>query len=103
VAHNVWRASPEVLQPRRCSLLARDRFISIVDKAIARKKVLQEGPSAASRRHGELDADDLLAVAVDDKGPLLALDVEALAVACDIPCGALQAPAALAPVSGRSP
>jgi hypothetical protein len=102
VARTIWRESP-VIQPRRCSRLARDRFVSIVDKAIARKKDLKEGPSMASRRLGELNADDLLAVAVEDKRALLIHDVEALAVACDIPCGALLAPAAPSPVCGSSP
>jgi hypothetical protein len=77
-------------EPRRSSrLVAADpsHFISIVDKAILRKKDLNEGPSALVRCHGELSADDLLAVAVEDGQPLQSGDALALAMACDIDSG----------------
>jgi hypothetical protein len=53
-------------------LIASDpkHFISIVDKAILRKKDLNEGPSDTQRRRGELSADDLFEVAAEDDLPL---------------------------------
>jgi hypothetical protein len=60
-------------------------FVSIVDKAKLRKKEINEGPSMPSRRRGELVAEDLLAVALEDGRPLHPGDAAALAEACDIP------------------
>jgi hypothetical protein len=64
-------------------------FVSIVDKAILCKKGLNEGPSDPPKRLGELSADDLLAVAVEDGEPLPPADVQVLAQACDIDARAL--------------
>jgi hypothetical protein len=69
--------------------LAQGRYVSIVDKAVARKQSMDEGAFVAARRHGELSADDLLAVAVQDGRPLLEADVVVLAKACDIPISGL--------------
>jgi hypothetical protein len=55
--------------------LATERYVSIIDKAIARKLVINGGPSAAPSRSGELSPDDLLAVALDDSGHLPRQDV----------------------------
>jgi hypothetical protein len=49
-----------------------------------RQKEKNEGPSAPARRCGELPADDLLAVALEDGHPLHAADVQVLARACDV-------------------
>ncbi|KAK1685871.1 hypothetical protein QYE76_046719 [Lolium multiflorum] len=75
VAGTVWRAPPIPPQPRRCSRLATERYVSIIDKAIARILVINGGPSAAPSRSGELSPDDLLAVALDDSGHLPRQDV----------------------------
>lgn len=77
---------------RRCSRLAGDKaYVSIVDKAVQRKKALNEGSSAPAPkpRRGELLADDLLAIAVEDGAPLQSDDILALARACDLPTGSL--------------
>jgi hypothetical protein len=72
-------------EPRRCARFAKDdMFLSIVDRAVLRKKALNEGTAEPPRRRGELSADDLLAVAVDEGVPLVPDDVHALATACDI-------------------
>jgi hypothetical protein len=91
VSGTLWPAASPARQPRRCSRLARDCYVSIVDKAIARKKELFDGSTAASsRRRGELVPDDLFAVAMEDGGPLADEDVEVLARACDISLGVAQ-------------
>jgi hypothetical protein len=98
VRDTVWRAPSPVLEPRRSSRLisvAPKNFISIIDKAIMRKKGLNEGTSEPPKRHGELCADELLAVAVEDGRPLLPGDAQDLARACDIPEAALGLPAVL--------
>jgi hypothetical protein len=64
-------------------------FISIVDKAILHRKDLNEGPSDTQRRHGELSAHDLFAVAAEDGLPLPPGDVQVLAQACEIDIAAL--------------
>jgi hypothetical protein len=93
VRDTVWPAnmlSPPL--PRRSSRLASvesANFISIVDKAVLRKKMLNEG-SSTPRRHGELVVEDLLAVALEDSEPMHPGDVAALAVACDIELAELQ-------------
>jgi hypothetical protein len=88
-----WAAPPSAARPaRRCSRLAGDKaYVSIVDKAVQRKKALNEGSSqpAPNPRRGELFADDLLVVAVEDGGPLATEDVLALAKACDLPSSSL--------------
>jgi hypothetical protein len=92
-------------EPRRSSRFAKDAlFVSIVDRAILRKKALNEGappPTQPPRRRGELLADDLLAVAVEDGETLSDGDVTALADACDISASELGAPAP--PLALQSP
>jgi hypothetical protein len=83
----MWHLSPLVQQPRRCSRLAHARYVSIIDRAIARKKDLLDNAAAeVSRRRGELSADDLLDVAVEDDREIAVEDIAVLAKACDIPC-----------------
>lgn len=85
VAGTLWQVSPPERQPRRCSRLARGRYVSIIDRAIARKKELLGSSTAeASSRRGELLADDLFAVAIEEDGALPDMDVQVLAAACDI-------------------
>jgi hypothetical protein len=87
-----WRApTPEAPPPpRRCSRLAGDKtFVSIVDKAVQRKKALNEASGSRQPRRGELVAEDLLAVAIKEGKPLVDGDVRALAKACDLPMGRL--------------
>jgi hypothetical protein len=96
VRDTVWRAPSPVLEPRCSSRLisaAPKNFISIIDKAIMRKKGLNEGTSEPPKRQGELCAEDLLAVAVEDGRPLHPGDAQDLARACDIPEAALGLPA----------
>jgi hypothetical protein len=66
------------------------KYISIVDKAMLRKKELNEGLPEQSLRLGELNVDDLLAVALDDGQVLPPAAVEVLALACDIDTAALR-------------
>jgi hypothetical protein len=68
-----------------------------------RRKELNEGPAAPERRRGELDAQELLDVALEMGGPLEEPDVQALASACDVPLGALSLEDELASVSASSP
>uniref|UniRef100_A0ACD5Z9H7 Uncharacterized protein n=1 Tax=Avena sativa TaxID=4498 RepID=A0ACD5Z9H7_AVESA len=75
----VWQAISPPLKPRRSSRLAQmepDTFVSIMDKASMRKKDLMEGTAKPKGRKGELNADDLLVVAVEADDPLLDQDVE---------------------------
>jgi hypothetical protein len=86
IAPTVWRSPLVTAEPRRSSrLIAADpqHFISIVDKAVLRKQKLNEGEAKPQRRRGELDAEDLLAVAVEDGRPLPPRDALVLAAACD--------------------
>jgi hypothetical protein len=88
VRDTVWLAAPP-LPPMVCrsSRLARSElgsYVSIVDQAAIRKKVLNEGTEGPARRPGELCADELLAVAAEDDGPLVPEDVQVLGAACDI-------------------
>jgi hypothetical protein len=53
------------------------------------------------RRRGELDADDLLVVALEDNRPFPSDDVLVLAMACDIPASALDTKASM--LSSSSP
>jgi hypothetical protein len=88
VAQSVWRCALAPWVPRHSSRLATvemEHFVSIVDKAIMRKKGINEGTSQPPRRYGELVADDLQAVVVEEDHPLLLGDAAALAGACDIP------------------
>ena len=58
---------------------------SIIDKAVKRKERRLEGSAKASSvRLGELPAEDLIAIAVEENKPLGLSDVQALAAACDI-------------------
>jgi hypothetical protein len=89
VAATVWHSPPVPAEPRRSSRLILadpDNYVSIVDKAILRKQKLNESQASHHRssRRGELDADDLLAVAVEDGCPMPPRDVLSLAMACDI-------------------
>jgi hypothetical protein len=87
VARTLWHSSPPARPPRRCSRLAQARYVSIIDRAIARKKDLFDGATAESScRRGELSADDLLAVAVEEDREMAVEDIAVLATACDIPC-----------------
>jgi hypothetical protein len=91
VARTLWHSSPPARPPRRCSPLAQARYVSIIDRAIARKKELVDGATTeSSRRRGELSADDLLAVAVEEGRVMEEQDITALAEACDIPCADLR-------------
>jgi hypothetical protein len=104
VLDTVWRAPSPPPEPRRSSrLIASDpkHFISIVDKAILRKKDLNEGPSNTQRRRGELSVDDLFEVAAEDELPLPPGDVQVLAQACDIDIAALDIASAAS--SGGAP
>jgi hypothetical protein len=104
VAKTLWHSSPASKQPRRCSRLARGRYVSIVERAIARKKDLLDGASAApSHRRGELSADDLLAVAIDEGREIPAKDITVLAQACDIPVADLELAPGSAVVTSPSP
>ncbi|KAK1615444.1 hypothetical protein QYE76_020966 [Lolium multiflorum] len=100
-------AAPSALtsfQPRRCARFAKDgMFLSIVDRAVLRKKALHEGTAEPPRRRGELSADDLLAVAIDEGVPLVPEDVQALATACDIPASELGSDSVSAPSTAGSP
>jgi hypothetical protein len=99
-----WPASTAPRVPRRCSRLATSGFyISIIDKAMNRRKEINEGPAAAERRRGELDAQELLDAALEMGGPLEVPDVHALAKACDVPLGALSLGDELPLVSASSP
>ncbi|KAK1631775.1 hypothetical protein QYE76_006090 [Lolium multiflorum] len=92
VRDTLWHAPPdeEILPPRRCSRFAGDTtFVSIIDKAVQRKKALNKASGSRPLRRGELVADDLLAVAVEDGKALAAGDVGALASACDLPLARL--------------
>jgi hypothetical protein len=64
-------------------------FVSIIDKAMLRKKAINEGSAMPPARRGELSADDLLAVAAEDDAPMPIDDVQQLAQACDIQLSAL--------------
>lgn len=104
VAGTVWPSPPTPRQPpRRCSRLAQGRYVSIVDKAVARKQSMDEGAFVAARRQGELSADDLLAVAVEEGLPLPDADVAVLAKACDIPISCLGLSASPVLVDAASP
>jgi hypothetical protein len=86
VANTLWPSPPASKQPRRCSRLAQGRYVSIVERAIARKKNLLDGAVAdPPRRRGELSTDDLLAVALDEGREVPARDIAVLAQACNIP------------------
>jgi hypothetical protein len=75
------KAASALLPPRQA------RYVSIIDRAIARKKELVDGAAAeSSHRRGELSADDLLAVAVEEGREMDVQDITVLAKACDIPC-----------------
>jgi hypothetical protein len=76
-------------------------YVSILDKTIQRKKNINEGSMKMQRRRGELDADDLLAVALEDNHPFPSDDVLILAAACDIPALALDTKASM--LSSGSP
>jgi hypothetical protein len=96
VAPTVWRSASPPSVPRRSSRLVNSDsqlYVSIVDKAIQRKKKINEGSQISQHRQGELDANDLLAVALEDGRPLPTGDVHALAVSCDIPVSALDSEA----------
>jgi hypothetical protein len=104
VAGTLWQVSPLERQPRRCSRLARGRYVSIIDRAIARKKELLGSSTAeASSRRGELLANDLFAVAIEDEGALPDKDVQVLAAACDVPCAELDLVQVGSPVPPTSP
>jgi hypothetical protein len=83
--------------------LATERYVSIIDKAIARKLVINGGPSAAPSRSGELSPDGLLAVALVDGGHLPHQDVQVLAQACDIPVSDLELDSSMVSVPSSSP
>jgi hypothetical protein len=70
----------------RLILAEPDLYVSIVDKAILRKQKLNDTQPQSTRspRRGELDADDLLAVAIEDGSPLPTRDIVVLAEACDL-------------------
>jgi hypothetical protein len=73
-----WRGTPSPSAARRSSWFARgdtSRYISIVDRAMLRRKEINEGSSLPVRHRGELDANDLLAVAMEDGHPLPREDV----------------------------
>jgi hypothetical protein len=73
VLDTVWRVPSPPPEPRSSSRLIASNpkhFISIVDKAILRKKDLNEGPSDTQHRRGKLSADDLFEVAAEDELPL---------------------------------
>jgi hypothetical protein len=104
----VWPEAASPRGPRRSSRLAfalPDSYLSIVDRAVLRRKELDEGKPAAapSCRRGELPSEDLVQVAVEDGQPLLDADVEALAVACDIPIAELALDTPLPASSSASP
>ncbi|KAK1660865.1 hypothetical protein QYE76_049024 [Lolium multiflorum] len=104
VEKTLWHSSPTVRQPRRCSRLAQGRYVSIVERAIARKRSLLDGAIAeTSRRQGELSADDLLAVAIDEGREIQAEDIAVLAQACDIPVADLQLAPGLSVVTSPFP
>jgi hypothetical protein len=63
-----------------------------------RQKEKNEGLGGAARRRGELPAEDLLAVALEDGHPLHVADVQALARACDVDPDSLD----LAPASSSA-
>jgi hypothetical protein len=84
-------------------LAASGFYISIIDKAMNRRKEINKGPAAPERRRGELDAQELLDVALEMGGPLEEPDIHALSNACDVPLGALSLDDELPPVSASSP
>uniref|UniRef100_A0ACD5ZT50 Uncharacterized protein n=1 Tax=Avena sativa TaxID=4498 RepID=A0ACD5ZT50_AVESA len=79
VLPTVWQAISPPPRPRCSSRLASmepSTFVSIVDKGSMRKKDLMEGTAQPKGRKGELNAHDLLAVAVEAHGPLLDQDIQ---------------------------
>jgi hypothetical protein len=70
---------------------------------MSQRKDINEGPAVPERRRGELVADDLLAIVVEDGGTLQVPDVQALAMACDVPLAALGLGEELPVVSVSSP
>jgi hypothetical protein len=106
VLDTVWH-SPSPSKPRRSSRLAlveQANFISVVDRAVLRKKARMEGGEVlAPSRQGELPSDDLIAVAIEDGKPMPEPDVLVLADACDIPAGALLASPTCSLEMGPSP
>uniref|UniRef100_A0ACD5UUT9 Uncharacterized protein n=1 Tax=Avena sativa TaxID=4498 RepID=A0ACD5UUT9_AVESA len=70
----IWPSpSPTSARPRRSSRFAKKEekmYISIVDKAVRRKKEIMEGSSSSAPcRSGELAVADLMAVIVDEAAP----------------------------------
>jgi hypothetical protein len=91
-----WPCAPQPpIEPRRSSRLVDNdsgKYVSVIDKAMLRKKVRMEGSgSSDDGRLGELPASDLIAVAVEDGDALPDRDVGVLAAACDIPLSELLA------------
>jgi hypothetical protein len=70
---------------------------------MARRQELDHGPTTAPSRRGELSADALLAVALEEGGPLPKDDVGALAAACDIQLAELELAESSAPVTPVAP
>jgi hypothetical protein len=92
VAASIWRSTLAPTLPRRSSRLVSanpSTYISIVDKVVQHKQKLNEGQELHPSRVGELDADALLVVDVEDPDSLPPRDVHVLAEACDIPVAAL--------------
>jgi hypothetical protein len=84
-----WPAPvPQAPEPRRSSRLVNSdsgNYVSVVDRAVLRKKVRMEGAGiSVQEHHGVLPAEDLIAVAVEDGAPLPGRDLGVIAVACDI-------------------
>jgi hypothetical protein len=88
VRATIWhRPTSRLGDNRRSSRLNRGaNYISIVDRAMQRKKELREGDgSKPPPRKGELPADELIVLAMEENSPLPDRDVLSLAATCDIP------------------